>query len=239
LIICFAGIILVMGAHPAVGQTLYGFGFLGGQTTFAVFTIDPVTGAFTPVVPFVPTGSGVANNSVALDPVGRRLFFVTPDGTLNTVNLTTGVTTQATMPNCCAFLQFDAGRGILYGFGFLAGQTTFSVFTIDPATGAFTAVVPFVPVGSGVASNSVALDPAGQRLFFMSPDGILNTVNLTTGVTTQATMPNCCAFLLVSAQTSANIPLLGPTALLCLLVALSLVGQHVLQRHHKNGVSET
>ncbi|MFI5197998.1 MAG: hypothetical protein ACHQJD_05220 [Thermoanaerobaculia bacterium] len=230
-----AGIVLMLiGAQPAAGQTLYGFGFLGGQTTWAVFTIDPVTGAFTPVVPFVPVVTGVSGNSVAFDPVGQRLFFASPGGTLSTVNLTTGVTTQATMPNCCAFLQFDAVRGILYGFGFLGGQTTWAVFTIDPVTGAFTPVVPFVPVVTGVSGNSVALDPVGQRLFFASPGGTLSTVNLRTGVTTQATMPNCCAYFFVSAQASAsipaNIPMLGAVGLLSLFVAISLVGARCLAR---------
>ena len=109
---------------------------------------------------------------------------------------------------------------VLYGFGFLPGQTDYSVFTINPATGAFTSVVSVGPV----PVSTVTFDPVGKRLFFLSPPSTLYTVNLTSGAISTAPVGNCCAFLFVAAPVRIAVPVLGPTALLALLGVLSLIG---------------
>jgi hypothetical protein len=207
---------LVMGVKPLAGQVLYGFGFLPGETAWSVFSINPSTGAFTPVV---PVGS-VAVNTSTFDPVGKRLFFLSPPSTLYTVSLTSGAISTATVGNCCAVLEFDSLAGVLYGFGVLPGETAWSVFSINPSTGAFT---PVVPVGS-VVVNTSTFDPVGKRLFFLSPPSTLYTVSLTSGAISTATVGNCCAILFVGAGTSAAVPALQPLAALVLLGLLGFVG---------------
>jgi hypothetical protein len=105
LAVLLALLYLVMGVKPLAGQVLYGFGFLPGETAWSVFSINPSTGAFTPVV---PVGSVVVNTST-FDPVGKRLFFLSPPSTLYTVSLTSGAISTATVGNCCAILFVGAG----------------------------------------------------------------------------------------------------------------------------------
>jgi hypothetical protein len=126
--------LLWYSANPLRGQELIGLSFLPGETTVTVVSIDPTTGAQTPLVP--TTSAGSAGGFLAVDPASRRVFFV--DGislSLYTVDLSHGTESQVPLNPCCPALAWDAAGHRLIGLSLLPGDDTVTVVAIDPTTG--------------------------------------------------------------------------------------------------------
>ena len=84
-------------------RRLYGVGFSAGQVE--VFSIDPSTGAMTPLV---ATGATtLAGGIVTFDPLTERLFFMS-DPDLYVVNLATAFVSHVSLGGAFPLLQFDA-----------------------------------------------------------------------------------------------------------------------------------
>lgn len=158
-----------------------------------IVSIDPATGAITPISasisPPLPSASGVDS----LDDAGNRYFFVaTPTGETDsrvyTVDTATGavLSSPAIVGSAAAFingLEWDPIDHVLYGVR-NPGDGGRQVISIDPATGAVTPISASIspPLPSSSAVN--ALDASGNRLFFIAspPAGeTIYTVDTTTG----------------------------------------------------------
>jgi hypothetical protein len=168
--------------HSAASAQLFAFAPGAGETSYSVFSVDPVTGA---TGARLASGLPPATNAITYDPVGKRLFFRTISRELYTVHLDSGVVSH--VPTATqGTLQFDAGRGVLLDLGFLPGETSYSVFEIDPTTGAHNA-----PVVSGLpgAANNITFDPVGHRLFFRTVARELYTVQVLSGSVSHVSVP--------------------------------------------------
>ncbi len=224
---------VMLAALDVSGQVarLVDFGFLPGQPAYSLFSIDPSVGTYSPIVSAVTT-SGMYGGGQALDSIGQRFFFLKPDTSeLVTVNLQNQQITHVTVPICCAFLQYDIVSGRLLAFGSLPGQPGFSVFSISPTTGAYTPIVSAVTT-SGMYGGGQALDPSGQRFFFLKPDtSELVTVDLQTHQVSSVTEPTCCGFLSFDFGTlPVAVPVGSPENMILLAVLLLTIGIVALRK---------
>ncbi len=161
--------------HPGSG-TLYGVVFDTVTTTEILVTIDPGTGAVTPIGGGIAACCGVPSGLSALDAAGDVFYFV---GKLNAdppndfrifaLDLASGaVLSSPFLPSGFNynFLGFDRSPGTLYGVVFDTATTTESLAAIDAGTGALT------PLGGGVAgcclvsSGVSAVDPNNDVFYF-------------------------------------------------------------------------
>jgi hypothetical protein len=213
--------LLVGGSSAAPGQGLVGVGFLSGQTTVQVFSIDPVTGDTTPILS--TTTVSLSGAPIAFDPVTRRLFF--QDVTdLWTVDLAHGTSSHIPLAYCCPFLQFDTRANLLLGLGFLPGQATVQVFSIDPVTGG---TIPILSTSTvALCGASIGFDPATRRLFFGDGTDIW-TADLALGTASHNPLASSCPALVFSGAPVAAVPLLGPKGLAALALALAIAGWHL------------
>jgi 6-phosphogluconolactonase len=168
-------------------------GYCDGNGIFA-YTIDPITGALTPVSgsPFSPNVLHPGPFSAAtVDPNGKFVYMTAGSNAYAfVINPTTGALSPA-VGNLVG-----TGTGLLTSvaielrgkFAYIGEQTYFGSltsnniypFTLDSATGALT------PVGGSVVAGSfgVSIDPQGKFLF----DGIdVFAINATTGTLTNVT----------------------------------------------------
>ncbi|MGH9361333.1 MAG: hypothetical protein ACRD2T_05400 [Thermoanaerobaculia bacterium] len=171
---------LAGGAQGAVltPGTLYALAFDFGTSMETVVTVDPVTGAFTPVGPGVPdcclvggfpvfaldanTGGFYIAGNLFSDPGGspqRLLGFFAVSGAL---------VTSPFLPAGFNYnlIKLDVETGTLYALVFDFGLSQERVATIDPVTAAVT------PIAGGIADcctmggfNVSALDPATDRFY--------------------------------------------------------------------------
>jgi 6-phosphogluconolactonase len=159
------------------------------------YTIDPSTGVLTQVASS-PFTAGQGPNSVAVDPSGKFAYVVNEDdNTVSgyTINPTTGALTAIAGPPFAAvfgaiFVAVDpSGKFAYVANSSSSGQNgSVSAYTIDPSTGALTAIGS--PVMSGQGPQSVAVDPSGK--FAYVTNAVDNTVSAytidpSTGVLTQ------------------------------------------------------
>lgn len=157
----------------AVAQSLLGMrnpGDGGRQLT----TVNAATGALTTIGPSIsPPLSTIASSAV--DTVNNRIFFDgTPSGETDpriyTVSLVDGsVVTNPTMTGASASpilgIEFDAAEGVLYAYRSLAGAR--QLVTISRTTGAVNALGAGTGASTGSSSGVCALDPTGNRFFFV------------------------------------------------------------------------
>jgi hypothetical protein len=164
-----------LGFHPGSG-TLYGVVFETATTTERLVTIDPTTGAVTPIGGGIAGCCGVPSGVSAIDAVGDVFYFVgkfnadpPSDFRIFALDLATGaVLSSPFLPSGFNynFLGFDRSPGTLYGVVFETATTTESLVTIDAGTGALT------PIGAGVAgcclvsSGVSAVDPNNDVFYF-------------------------------------------------------------------------
>jgi hypothetical protein len=160
---------------PASG-TLYGIVHDLGATSERLVTIDPGTGAVTPIGAGVAACCGVPSGVSALDSAGGVAYFVgkffadpPDDFRIFALDLATGAALSSPfLPSGrnYNFLGFDRSPGTLYAVVFEVATTTERLVTVDPATGALT------PVGAGVAgcclvsSGVSAVDPNNDVFYF-------------------------------------------------------------------------
>ncbi len=207
-----------------------------------MFSIDPSTGAYTPVFPAaVPEGPSFAADSQAYDPVGKRWFFLAGGFTppeLYTVNLASNTVAHVPLASCCGRLQYDVVHGRLLELGVFPAQPgALSVFSIDPLTGAYTLVFPaaVTPVTLGPVADSQAYDPVGQRWFYLNggftpPE--LYTVNLSSNSVIHVPVASCCGRLAYQPDTIAlAVPAAQFHVQILLIVILALIGCLVLSKN--------
>jgi DNA-binding beta-propeller fold protein YncE len=154
------------------------------------YTIDPSTGALTPVAGS-PFTAGAFPVSVAVDPSGKFAYvanggssFVSGNVSAYTIDPSTGALTAI------AGSPFPAGEDphsvVVHPSGKFAyvanvGSGNVSGYTIDPSTGALTAIAgspfPAGPFPFGAFPVSVAVDPSGKFAY------VANAFNFVTGYT--------------------------------------------------------
>ncbi len=183
--------------QPGTGA-LFASSGLQGNNPGTVFTINPSTGAATPLP--MPTGSqGVTGLAFSLD--GKTLYGAGgtngPGTELITINTTTGQGTPVGpfgIQDQIASLAVDPRTGLLYGGN---ANNDGEIYLINPSTGTAT---PFVtlngPTSFGDASGAnitgLAFDSAGNlfaSLIIVSDDSPLGPVSLRTGAFTQLGTP--------------------------------------------------
>lgn len=140
------------------------------RTTGAVNALGAGTGAST------SSSSGVC----ALDPTGNRFFIVgqfvgDTDSRLFVFNTTNGSVTNVVMAGTGTLpingLEWDAGESVLYALRNPGGGAR-QLATINTATGAVTGLGTGTGVNTTSSSGVDALDPAGNRFFFIgTPSG--------------------------------------------------------------------
>ena len=169
-------LVLAAGA-PATADTLYGVIFENtGSVTERLETIDPVTGALTPLGSIAScclVPSGVST----LDPVADRFYFIGSYQTdapgvvrIFTLDLVGGgVLADSVLPasNNYNFIEVDRTTGTVYGVVFdNTGGNTERLVTIDPSTGAVTTVGASIAGCCQVPSGTSSLDPAAGVFYF-------------------------------------------------------------------------
>jgi hypothetical protein len=144
-------------------------------------TLDPISGVVTALGTGITTSLPSASGVVALDSAGGRFFFVasppseadsrlyTFDTTTGTVLLSPVLVGSGTAP--INALEYDAAAGVLYGLRNPGGGGR-QLVTLDPVSGAMTALGTGISTPLPGASGVAALDSAGQRFFFVAtPEG--------------------------------------------------------------------
>jgi hypothetical protein len=189
--VALAWVPLVSGS--ATAQVLYAASGSNGVDG-TLYTLNPATGAVVTTVGALRNAAGTAFyglTGMAYDPVGDVLYgstsnaSATAPGSLVRIDRSTGIVTEVgsfSILSTMADISFQPGTGVL--FGWQAGSTH-SLFTINTATGAATAVG--APIGSGLfGGGGLAFRPDGT--LYSAPEGgqahTLRTVNPSTGVHT-------------------------------------------------------
>ncbi len=167
---------------------------LGGQNSGSgsgsggkILVIDPITGEAEPVG---PTGLDEVNGlSCRSDGVLYGTGGVTDDGVVVTIDRTTGVGTDVGLSGFPAIMGLVfAPDGVLYGSALTLGATADTLVTIDPGTGAASAVGPY---GAGITGmDGLAASAAGVLYGVTGVDDIaapgpaLYTIDAATGAAT-------------------------------------------------------
>lgn len=192
------GLVLVLVAIAMVAvpaqATLFGLRNPGDGGRQLV-SIDPPTGAITPISasisPPLPSAQGVN----ALDFDGNRFFFVAfangeADSRIFTVDTVTGallgdpvIAGSATAPIMA--LEWDAAEGVLYALR-NPGDAGRQIATLDPVTGAITGIGPSIDPPLATPSGVTALDADANRFYFIGlltgeTDFRIYTVDTATG----------------------------------------------------------
>ncbi len=192
-------------AFTVNAQPLHNVSLSGGQVV--VFAINPTTGAATPIV---STGAAsLVGTPITFDPLTGRLFFISGDPALYTVDVVSRTSSHVALANCCPMLTFDPVSRTLYGV--ITGTTGVDVVKIDPASGASTLVVS--TGATSLVGGVIAFDPTARHLFFES-SGSLYTVDLATNNVSHVSLSACCSLLQfdVAARTLYTVIFSGATA---------------------------
>jgi hypothetical protein len=194
-------------ANTVLGQTLIGLTVLPGDTTVTIVSINPVTGAQTPLM--ATPSIGVSGLSLAVDPASQRVFFVgdepTPDPgfvkwffyVADLRHRTISATPQTADTGGVGQMFWDPVGNQLIGLAYLPGGHTMTVSAVDPATAALT---PLVPTSFASENAQVAFDPVGRRIFFgigsqNGPPYGLTMVDLANRTISQPVPFPCCPSL--------------------------------------------
>ena len=124
--------------------------------------------------------------------------------------------------------------GQLLTLGTGMNPTVYSVLSVDPATGTYSAVATVAPSPLPVVLGSIAYDPFGQRFFFITNPAAgqfeLYTVNIATQVTTHIPLASGSGLEPVYALAPTAIPSLSSLGRVGLLVLLALTGVVALRK---------
>jgi len=146
--------------------------------TVQVFSINDSTGALTSVGSPVLTaaGAGSGPDSVVVDPSGRGFVYVGDQNgglPLAAYNLDTSGTLTAMTPlqpnfaQSSVWVSIDPTGRFLYSSGISGGNPSVLGWTIDPSTGALTAITMTASAAftAGGSPGVMAIDPTGQFLY--------------------------------------------------------------------------
>ena len=186
-VIAFGASLFFLAGAPTASAQMFGVGFNGtaGPSTF--YTINPATGAATPVG---PVGF---NRCGGMDVGPGNVVFATCETAaavpvLITINPATGAGTQVGPTGITGAVGDISFRndGVLFAYDG-SNDPVHTLFRLNTTTGAATIVG---DTGLSVApGNAMSIDLAGTTLFHSStvgaPDPELNTLNQTTGQATQ------------------------------------------------------
>lgn len=184
-----------VSVHPS-GKFLYASNGNDPQGSISAFTIDGSTGALTPISgsPF-PVALGNGSDGLVADPSGKFLYATVPYSNCVaafTIDGTTGALTPVpgspftpdlagTFPIIYSIALTPSGK-YLYALG--AENARLYAFTVDPSTGALTAIAGS-PFNISVATyfSGLQVDPSGEFLYVGNESGSMGTMNIdeTTG----------------------------------------------------------
>jgi hypothetical protein len=185
---------LILGAvaaavapNPARANTLYSLGQTSGIWGFG--SVDPTTGAFTPLVSFPTINAGVTTGSGTVDQATGSYSFIGnvssggPPGNpmLFTVHTADDSVSSVGLPSNVFGLTYGPGSH-LYGFRSNSGL---SYGTIDTTTGTFTPVASFST--GGVSQSVTSVDPSNGRYYFIGGDRHVVTVDTIQQTITEST----------------------------------------------------
>lgn len=216
---------------PVIGSSTFieydpGSGLIYGVQATGFVTINPATGAVTPIG--LPTGSYYQGISTS-DPAGRRIFALGPGNVSGQSRLTilsaaTATATEVTFLGSSPFIEYDPGTGLIY-----ARQGS-AIVTIDPATGAVTPTGLTLP-GGGVYQGISTADLEGRRIFLLGiasgQDSVLTTIALATGTLTQVQVTGSSAFI-EFLPASVPVPATGTIALFALAFFVVVIALRML-----------
>jgi 6-phosphogluconolactonase (cycloisomerase 2 family) len=153
------------------------FGYLLQDQVLTAMGIDPVTGRLVGLVPFftvntsTATGNGAGKNDFGIvDPSGRFLYVVSDSGTTDlneyTISSSDGTLSHGSAISVGSFpvsVICDRSGKYLY----VVDQTTGLIYgySIDPTTGALTALAPTPSFAAGSGPQYQAIDPSNSHLY--------------------------------------------------------------------------
>ena len=159
-----------------------------------VVRLDIATAAATSVSTPSALPIGMPSGVTTLDSAGNRFFFAGTEGAettqrLYTIDTATGVllSSPAVDPSASLTgLEYDDVDGILYGLRTPLTDGGKQLVSLDPATGAATAISGSIGPSLGIASGVTGLDGGGDRFFFVATpssetDSRIYTVDTGTG----------------------------------------------------------
>ena len=154
----------------------------GVPYNIAIYTINPMTGALTPIGTIA---AGTDPVSVAVDPAGKFAYAVNSgsnDVSMYTINATTGalaaIGTIAAGADPAAVAMDPSGK---FAYVTNSGSNDVSMYTINATTGALAAIG---TIAAGTDPVSMAVDPASKFAYvvnFGSNDVSMYTINSNTG----------------------------------------------------------
>ncbi len=151
-----------------------------------LYTVNPVTAAFTMVAPITTSGGAIGMTGMAFDPLNGILYGVTgfesptSKRSLVTINPTTGSATvigallDSGSANTISDISFRSD-------GTLFGLSPSSLYTINLGTGALTSIG---STGSNTPGGALAFNSAGTLYTASSAVGRVDTLNPATGART-------------------------------------------------------
>jgi 6-phosphogluconolactonase len=158
----------------------------GGSNNVSVYTIDSTTGALTPVGS--PVAAGLVPASVAVDPSGKFAYVANQNShnvSAYTINSSTGALTPVGSPVAAGFFPVSVAVDPSGKFAYVANDCgnvscsastgNVSAYTINPTSGALTAVGS--PVAAGTFPVSVAVDPSGKFAYVANGCDVSCSVN--------------------------------------------------------------
>jgi 6-phosphogluconolactonase (cycloisomerase 2 family) len=153
-----------------------------GAGSVAEYTIDPSSGALA-AIPGSPLTVGSTPTAVAVDPSGRFVYVTNggsdgPFVSAYAINTSTGALTPISgspfpAAGAVSVTVDPSGQFVYVASGFsVEGSGNISAFTINPSTGALTAVAGS-PFSSGVhGPGAVAVDPSGRFAFVTAENAV-------------------------------------------------------------------
>jgi len=164
-----------------------------GDSGRQVVRIDPVTAAITPVSASIDAPNAAPSGVSALDAAGNRFFFVgtpspDPNQHIYTVDTATGAVLGSPAVGAGVAvlgMVYDAAESKLFIWQ-NPGDGGRQIALLDPVSGAVTPVSASIAPPLGSSSGVVALDAAGNRIFFAGTpsaetDARIYTVDTSTG----------------------------------------------------------
>jgi hypothetical protein len=167
---------------------LVGLAFGG---TFHTVTIDPDTGAVTPLAALPPGIESLTQGNTAFDPASNRIFELTGDDHLLVIDAATGVLVGDTvvMPvGPSGLLELAVNNaGELMGLTTPLSPGPWDVVRVDPLTGLAT-VQGQLSTPGGIVQGQTIHDPALDRMFVMTSDDRLHEIDASTGAELSTTL---------------------------------------------------